>query len=181
LSDVRSIEAAEAVPAPDGSTVRPLCLIPDAGSFAHFELEPGMTSRAVSHATVQEIWYVIAGTGEMWRSRGGNIRRCACVRVCVLPFRRGQWKAKQRRGSRTAHGNRQTCHDRWIPPIVVGGLRRLTVRSFYGCAMTGDRIPGIRGRVVQRGDPGYVASRAIWNAQVDRWPTSSSIVLIEAM
>ena len=36
--------------------------------------------------------------------------------------------------------------------------------------MTGDRIPGARGRVVPRGDPQYATSRAIWNAQVDRWP-----------
>lgn len=58
------------VTAPDGSAVRPLCTLPGAASFAHFELGPFQVSRAVSHATVQEIWYVIAGGGQMWRAAG---------------------------------------------------------------------------------------------------------------
>jgi mannose-6-phosphate isomerase-like protein (cupin superfamily) len=62
-------EAAE-VTAPDGSTVRPLCALPGVASFAHFELAPAQVSQAVSHATVQEIWYVIAGGGQMWRHDG---------------------------------------------------------------------------------------------------------------
>jgi len=68
--DTRSLANAPEVPAPDGSTVRPLCAIAGAGSFAHFQLEPGQVSKVVSHATVQEIWYVIAGSGEMWRRQG---------------------------------------------------------------------------------------------------------------
>ena len=64
-------EAAE-VTAPDGSAVRPLCVLPDAASFAQFELAPGQVSQAVSHATVEEIWYVVAGTGQMWRSQHGR-------------------------------------------------------------------------------------------------------------
>jgi len=59
-------EAAE-VTAPDGSAVRPLCALPGVASFAHFELAPAQVSQAVSHATVQEIWYVVAGSGQMWR------------------------------------------------------------------------------------------------------------------
>jgi mannose-6-phosphate isomerase-like protein (cupin superfamily) len=62
-------EAAE-VTAPDGSVVRPLCALPGTASFAHFELAPSQVSQAVSHATVQEIWYVIAGAGQMWRADG---------------------------------------------------------------------------------------------------------------
>jgi mannose-6-phosphate isomerase-like protein (cupin superfamily) len=58
------------VTAPDGSAVRPLCGLPGVASFAHFELAPAQVSRAVSHATVQEIWYVIAGAGQMWRAGG---------------------------------------------------------------------------------------------------------------
>jgi mannose-6-phosphate isomerase-like protein (cupin superfamily) len=60
------------VTAPDGSTVLPLCVLPGAASFAQFELRPGQVSQAVSHATVQEIWYVIAGGGEIWRSQDGR-------------------------------------------------------------------------------------------------------------
>jgi mannose-6-phosphate isomerase-like protein (cupin superfamily) len=63
---------APVVTAPDGSAVKPLCALPGAASFAHFELAPGQVSRAVSHATVQEIWYVIGGIGRMWRSDGAS-------------------------------------------------------------------------------------------------------------
>lgn len=38
--------------------------------MAHFELAPGQVSRAVSHLTVDEIWYFLAGTGQMWRRQG---------------------------------------------------------------------------------------------------------------
>lgn len=61
------LDQAVQVTAPDGSTVRPLCALPDVASFAHFELAPGQLSQAVSHRTVQEIWYIVAGGGEMWR------------------------------------------------------------------------------------------------------------------
>lgn len=40
------------------------------GSMAHFRLPPGQTSRAVRHRAVEEIWYVLSGQGEMWRSDG---------------------------------------------------------------------------------------------------------------
>ena len=39
-----------------------------AGSMAHFLLPAGRVSQAVRHRTVEEIWYAIAGRGEMWRS-----------------------------------------------------------------------------------------------------------------
>ena len=52
--------------APDGSAVRVLLALAG-GSMAHFELAAGSVSRAVRHRTVEEIWYVVAGTGEMWR------------------------------------------------------------------------------------------------------------------
>ncbi len=49
FTTVRAAEAAE-VTAPDGSAVRPLCVLPGAASFAQFELAPGQVSKAVSHA-----------------------------------------------------------------------------------------------------------------------------------
>ena len=70
--DTRSLASARAVRAPDGSLVRPLCQVAGRGSFAHFQLEPGETTRAVSHATVAEIWYVIGGRGTMWRRPEGG-------------------------------------------------------------------------------------------------------------
>ena len=58
-------DAATAV-APDGSLVRVLLGLAG-GGMARFELGTGRTSLAVRHRTVEEIWYVLAGQGEMWR------------------------------------------------------------------------------------------------------------------
>jgi mannose-6-phosphate isomerase-like protein (cupin superfamily) len=52
--------------APDGSDVRVLLQV-RSGGLAHFELAGGQTSVAVRHRSVEEIWYFLAGTGEMWR------------------------------------------------------------------------------------------------------------------
>jgi mannose-6-phosphate isomerase-like protein (cupin superfamily) len=64
--------------APDGSDVRLLLALPGQGSLAHFELPEGSTSAAVRHRTVQEIWFFLAGRGEMWRR---NAVREETVRV----------------------------------------------------------------------------------------------------
>ena len=79
-----TLEGAPVVDAPDGSAVRPLCVVPGAGSFAHFSLAPGEVARAVVHATVQEIWYVVGGDGAMWR-RSGSITETVALRpgVCL--------------------------------------------------------------------------------------------------
>ena len=37
------------------------------GGLAHFELPPDATSIAVCHRTVEEIWFVLSGRGEIWR------------------------------------------------------------------------------------------------------------------
>ena len=55
--------------APDGTAVRLLAALAG-GSFAHFELAAGAVSHAVAHRTVEEIWYFVAGTGEVWRRQG---------------------------------------------------------------------------------------------------------------
>jgi mannose-6-phosphate isomerase-like protein (cupin superfamily) len=52
--------------APDGSEVRVLASVA-AGSMAEFTLLPGAVSKAVAHRTVEEVWYIIAGRGQMWR------------------------------------------------------------------------------------------------------------------
>jgi len=57
--------------APDGSEVRVLLARPG-GSTAHFRLPPGHVSRAVRHRTVEEIWYIVRGIGEMWRGAGND-------------------------------------------------------------------------------------------------------------
>jgi mannose-6-phosphate isomerase-like protein (cupin superfamily) len=55
--------------APDGSEVRLLAAL-KGGSFAHFTLPPGGVSAPVAHRTVEEIWYVVSGSGEVWRRLG---------------------------------------------------------------------------------------------------------------
>ena len=62
------LPAEPTVVAPDGSNVRVLLGL-SAGSMAHFELAPGQVSHAVVHRTVEEVWFVLAGQGEMWRKQ----------------------------------------------------------------------------------------------------------------
>jgi mannose-6-phosphate isomerase-like protein (cupin superfamily) len=70
--------------APDGSDVRVLLNL-SAGSMAHFELPPGRTSKAVTHRTVEEIWFFLSGRGEMWRDQNGQPESIVEVEsgVCV--------------------------------------------------------------------------------------------------
>jgi mannose-6-phosphate isomerase-like protein (cupin superfamily) len=67
--DTKQLPATPDVTAPDGSDVRVLLRL-GRGSMAHFELAPGRVSRAVAHHAVDELWYVVAGQGEMWRRQG---------------------------------------------------------------------------------------------------------------
>jgi mannose-6-phosphate isomerase-like protein (cupin superfamily) len=57
------------VVAPDGSDVRVLART-ERGGMAHFELAPGRASDAIRHRTVDEIWFVLSGRGEIWRKQG---------------------------------------------------------------------------------------------------------------
>jgi mannose-6-phosphate isomerase-like protein (cupin superfamily) len=73
------------VVAPDGSDVRILLQLAN-GAMAHFELGPGKISKAVTHRTVEEIWFFIAGSGQMWRKQGDNteitdISRGLCLTI----------------------------------------------------------------------------------------------------
>jgi len=57
--------------APDGSEIR---LLPtfDAGGLAHCRLPAGAISAPVRHKTVKEVWYVLAGRGDVWRGQGAE-------------------------------------------------------------------------------------------------------------
>jgi mannose-6-phosphate isomerase-like protein (cupin superfamily) len=65
----KTLGAAPDAYAPDGSEVRLLAAL-NGGSFAHFTLGAGGVSAPVAHRTVEEIWYVVAGSGEVWRRFG---------------------------------------------------------------------------------------------------------------
>ena len=53
--------------APDGSEIRELVTV-KGGSLVHCLLPPPAISRAVVHSTVEEVWYVVQGRGEVWRA-----------------------------------------------------------------------------------------------------------------
>lgn len=67
--ETKQLGAAVDAVAPDGSEIRVL-LATLRGSMAHGTLPPGGVSLAVKHRTVDEIWYVLAGSAEMWRKQG---------------------------------------------------------------------------------------------------------------
>lgn len=69
--DTMRLPGAPDVVAPDGSDVRILLQL-GRGGMAHFELGPGRVSRAVAHRSVDEIWYILRGHGQMWRRQGGR-------------------------------------------------------------------------------------------------------------
>jgi len=69
MTSDRPLPHAYDVLAPDGSEVRILAST-QRGSMAHFTLPPGQVSVAVAHRSVEEIWYIIAGQGLMWRKSG---------------------------------------------------------------------------------------------------------------
>jgi len=74
--------------APDGSQVRVLLRL-DAGSMAHFQLEPGQTSKAVAHRSVEELWYLLSGRGEMWRSQRGHSEVVSLSEGCCMSIPAG--------------------------------------------------------------------------------------------
>ena len=68
MSTIRTIETA-----PDGSSVELLQRTPLA-SQCLCSLPAGAVSQAVRHRSVEELWYVVAGTGELWLEHSGVIR-----------------------------------------------------------------------------------------------------------
>jgi len=57
--------------APDGSEIRYLSRVRGA-SMVHCTLPPGGVTRAVRHKTVEELWFCLAGAGEVWRRTGSR-------------------------------------------------------------------------------------------------------------
>ena len=71
--------------APDGTDVRVLLQLAG-GGMAHFQLAPGEVSTAVMHRTVEEIWYFLGGSGELWRKQGDQeatvpVREGTCITI----------------------------------------------------------------------------------------------------
>jgi mannose-6-phosphate isomerase-like protein (cupin superfamily) len=66
---IASIGAEIDVLAPDTSEIRLLSRVAG-GSMAHGTLAPGGVSTAIRHRTVEEIWFVLGGSAEIWRRLG---------------------------------------------------------------------------------------------------------------
>ena len=64
--DTRKLPLEYTVLAPDGSEIRELVSV-KGGSMVHCILPSGAISMAVKHLTVEEVWYVIQGRGQVWR------------------------------------------------------------------------------------------------------------------
>jgi mannose-6-phosphate isomerase-like protein (cupin superfamily) len=83
--DTRQLPGARADVAPDGSDVRVLLQLAR-GGMAHFELGARRVSRAVAHHSVDEIWYILRGHGQMWRRQAGReetvpLRPGTCISI----------------------------------------------------------------------------------------------------
>ncbi|MFE7837066.1 cupin domain-containing protein [Streptomyces sp. NPDC057474] len=83
---MRASEVAAEYTTPDGSLVRPLGVRPEAANAVRTYAESSFTGHV--HRGVQEIWYVVSGSGELWRSLHGKDDRTdlepgVCVTIPV--------------------------------------------------------------------------------------------------
>lgn len=63
--------------APDGSEIRYLAASGEGAaraSLVEASLPAGSVSQAVRHRTVEETWYIVEGSGKVWRSMGSEAR-----------------------------------------------------------------------------------------------------------
>jgi mannose-6-phosphate isomerase-like protein (cupin superfamily) len=67
MHDLSNLPAEPDVIAPDGSEIRLLNSPDPASSMVHCRLQPGTTTIAVRHKTVEESWECVGGKGDLWR------------------------------------------------------------------------------------------------------------------
>lgn len=80
--------------APDNSEIR-LLLGVTGGGMAHCTLPPGQVSLAGIHQTVEEIWYCLAGQGQIWRQndeQAGEAELSAGICVTIPRHTRFQFR-----------------------------------------------------------------------------------------
>ncbi len=63
------VKAAYDLLAPDGSQIRLLHQL-EGASVVHCALPVGGVSIPVEHRTVEEVWFFLAGAGQVWRKQG---------------------------------------------------------------------------------------------------------------
>jgi mannose-6-phosphate isomerase-like protein (cupin superfamily) len=72
----RRLAATPDLLAPDGSEIRLLVQV-SGGSMVHCALQPGQVTQAVRHRTVEEVWFCVAGTGQVWRRAASSSAQSA--------------------------------------------------------------------------------------------------------
>ena len=152
--------------APDGSLVRVLLDLPG-GGLAQFTLPPGQTSQAVYHRTVEEIWFIVSGQGEMWRRLGKHdetvpLHAGVCLTIPVgtrFQFRSLGTDALTVVGVTMppwpGDGEAVGCQGPWGPTLAPGpglaepdpGARRNTRNDVPrpGCRVQGKRLRSVEG------------------------------------
>jgi mannose-6-phosphate isomerase-like protein (cupin superfamily) len=88
---IRSLDAAAPFTTADGSTIRELCGLPTGGtvrqSLAEATLDPGQATERHYHAETEEIYFVLAGAGEM----EVDGRRAQVTTGDAVPIPPGAW------------------------------------------------------------------------------------------
>ena len=126
--------------APDGSNVRILLGL-QAGGMAHFELPAAQSSTAVTHRTVEEIWFFLSGRGEMWRKIGEfeetvPVGRGVCLTIPLgAHFQFRSFGSKPLRAVGVTmppwpgEGEARVVKGKWKPTLPLAG--RANKRSWY--------------------------------------------------
>ena len=72
MNTLRQLNDAPVSIAPDGLEVRILAASAR-GGMAHFRLGANSTGRAILHEGLDEIWFCLSGSADLWLSPDGNI------------------------------------------------------------------------------------------------------------
>jgi mannose-6-phosphate isomerase-like protein (cupin superfamily)/alkylhydroperoxidase/carboxymuconolactone decarboxylase family protein YurZ len=133
---------------PDGSEIHLLARV-DRGSTSLCQLPEGAVSLGMRHRTVEEIWYVVGGVGELWRKRDDEEETVALVPGTSVSIPRGTSFQFRNTGSARLHilittmppwpgaEEAEPVGGRWVSPSerapvassydTVGALRRLNL------------------------------------------------------
>ena len=121
------------VVAPDGSDVRVLLGLAG-GGMAEFELAAGLVSAAITHRTVEEIWYVLTGRGEMWRRQDSREEVVALGPASASRFRGAPTFSSERSATPRCESSASRCplarrrrSDRRERPVDRQPFRALTL------------------------------------------------------
>jgi mannose-6-phosphate isomerase-like protein (cupin superfamily) len=132
--------------APDGSEIRLLWDM-NGGGLSHCTLPPKRTSFAVTHKTIEEIWYFVQGHGQVWRKLGDqesevDVEQGICLTIpskthfqfrnigseplcfIIAPCRPGRVRKRGSQSRITGRRNDHTLSGDGVELLQYGALRR---------------------------------------------------------